>query len=87
MDSVISNTSPLLYLYRTGILDWLPRLFNEIWIPNAVIFELKAGQDLGYDVPNPHAYEWITIVEPQHIPQNGYHLIWGLENLRQCLYL
>jgi hypothetical protein len=49
----ISNTSPLLYLYRGGVLDWLPLLFSEIWIPNAVVLELKEGQHRGYDVPNP----------------------------------
>lgn len=81
MDNAISNTSPLLYLYRTGILDWLPKLFNEIWIPNAVIFELKAGQDRGYDVPNPHAYEWITVVEPQHLPSEWLALDLGAGEL------
>jgi len=29
MAEAISNTSPLLYLYRTGILEWLPKLFGE----------------------------------------------------------
>ena len=51
MSEAISNTSPLLYLYRVGVLDWLPRLFNEIWIPNAVSLELGEGQRRGYDVP------------------------------------
>lgn len=32
MAKAISNTSPLLYLYRFGIIDWLPNLFGEVWI-------------------------------------------------------
>jgi len=43
MPEAISNTSPLLYLYRTGALEWLPELFSEIWIPRAVVLELEEG--------------------------------------------
>jgi len=81
VDNAISNTSPLLYLFRAGILDWLPKLFHEIWIPSAVIVELTAGQDRGYDVPMPHAYEWITVVEPQHIPSEWLALDLGAGEL------
>ncbi len=28
MPDAISNTSPLLYLYRIDVFDWLPELFN-----------------------------------------------------------
>ena len=51
MTSAISNTSPLQYLYRAGIIDWLPKLFNEIWTPSAVMNELLEGMQRGYDVP------------------------------------
>lgn len=37
MGNVISNTSPLLYLYRIGALEWLPHLFGEVWVPEAVL--------------------------------------------------
>ena len=33
MPKAISNTSPLLYLYRGGVLEWLPQLFNEVLYP------------------------------------------------------
>ncbi|ETW94932.1 MAG: hypothetical protein ETSY1_32685 [Candidatus Entotheonella factor] len=33
MPEVITNTSPILYLYRIGVLEWLPQLFDDIWIP------------------------------------------------------
>ena len=30
MPEAISNTSPLLYLYRIDVLQWLPELFDEV---------------------------------------------------------
>lgn len=44
MLKVISNTSPLLYLYRIGAIDLLPKLFNEVWTPDVVNKELLAGR-------------------------------------------
>ncbi len=51
MPDAISNTSPLLYLYRIGIIEWMPRLFESIWAPSAVVAELREGQQRGYEVP------------------------------------
>jgi len=68
MPDAISNTSPLLYLYRIGILEWLPKLFSEIWAPNAVVMELQEGRRRGYDVLNPSDYDWLQIVEPRSVP-------------------
>jgi len=58
MLEAISNTSPLVYLYRIGVIDWLPRLFNEVWIPTAVSDELNEGQRKGFDVPDPSRFAW-----------------------------
>ena len=43
MPQGISDTSPLLYLHRAGVLDWLPKLLTDIWIPSAVVQELQEG--------------------------------------------
>ena len=59
MLKAISDTSPLLYLYRIDALDWLPRLFSEVWTPSGVVDELKQGQKGGYDVPDPGDYDWL----------------------------
>lgn len=64
----VSNTSPLLYLYRIGVIEWLPQLFGEVWIPEAVEQELETGQHLGYSVPIPGRYAWLQKAEPQLIP-------------------
>jgi hypothetical protein len=68
MPEAISNTSPLLYLYRIEALDWLPKLFSQIWVPSAVLFELEEGRRRGYEVPNPGNYGWLQVVEPRSIP-------------------
>jgi predicted nucleic acid-binding protein len=68
MPKAISNTSPLLYLYRIGAIDWLPRLFQEVWAPDAVKNELLAGKSKGFDVPNPSDYPWLIIVDPRSMP-------------------
>lgn len=57
MPKAISNTSPFLYLYRIGIVEWLPLLIQELWIPPAVSVELEEGQRKGYDVPIPNNYK------------------------------
>ncbi len=63
MSEFISNTSPLLYLYRIGALRWLPILRGEVWIPQAVSQELLEGRERGYDAPDPHRYEWLKLVD------------------------
>ena len=81
MPAVISNTSPLLYLYRIGVLEWLPRLCSDIWIPHAVVRELQEGQQKGYDVPVPGAYTWLQVVEPQAVPSEWLALDLGAGEL------
>jgi predicted nucleic acid-binding protein len=68
MTKVISNTSPLLYLYRIGAIEWLPKLFEEVWTPDAVIGELFAGRGNGYDVPNPADFTWLSVINPKSMP-------------------
>ena len=68
MPEAISNTSPLLYLHRIGALQWLPRLFQDIWAPTAVVAELQEGRSRGYDVPDLTVLRWVQIVEPRSIP-------------------
>jgi predicted nucleic acid-binding protein len=88
MPEVISNTSPLLYLYRIGALEWLPTLCRDIWIPQAVVREFQEGQRKGYDVPMPRAYTWLQVVEPRAVPSDvklsmHYHVrqtLWSLDS-------
>ncbi|MBN2548419.1 MAG: DUF3368 domain-containing protein [Anaerolineales bacterium] len=97
MPEAISNTSPLLYLYRIGIIDWLPKLFDRVWVPTAITIELNEGQQKGYDVPNPSEYQWLHIKNPHAMPSEWLALDLGpgelaamalaLENPRSILLL
>lgn len=78
MAKAISSTLPLLYLYRIGVLNWLPQIFEEVCLPLAVVDELKTGLQQGQDVPDPENYAWLTIVEPQRIPSE-----WEVLNLSE----
>jgi predicted nucleic acid-binding protein len=77
MTKAISNTSPLLYLYRIRTINWLPKLFDEVWTPEAVKNELLAGLGKGYDVPNPADYPWLDIVNPKSMPSEWLTLDLG----------
>ena len=77
MPKAISNTSPLLYLYRIGGIEWLPKLFDEVWTPEAVRNELQAGRSKGYDVPDPDDYSWLNVVNPKSTPSEWLALDLG----------
>jgi predicted nucleic acid-binding protein len=64
----ISNTSPLLYLYRIQALHLLPALFEEVWTPGAVVRELGVGNEKGHDVPEVSAYGWLRVIDPRSVP-------------------
>jgi predicted nucleic acid-binding protein len=77
MLKAVSNTSPLLYLYRIGAINWLPQIFDEVWTPEAVKNELLAGHSKGYNVPNPEDYPWLNIVNPKSMPSEWLALDLG----------
>ncbi len=80
MPDAVSNTSPLIYLHRIGVFGWLPEMFDEIWIPDAVVNEFAEGRRRGYEVPDPANYKWLGLSNPKtHLP-NGSHRIWDTEN-------
>jgi predicted nucleic acid-binding protein len=81
MFKAITNTSPLLYLYRIGAIHWLPQLFEEIRVPDAVMIELNEGRQRGYDVPMVKNYSWLTITNPQFTPSAWFALDLGAGEL------
>ena len=73
----ISNTSPLLYLYRIGLIHLLGELFEAVWVPDAVKRELEIGRQEGYDVPSLEALNWIRCVNPEAMPSEWLALDLG----------
>ena len=77
MPDAISNTSPLIYLHRIEAVEWLPRLFSHIWVPTAVVEELREGQRRGLDGPDPRDYSWLEVVDPDATPSEWLSLDLG----------
>lgn len=81
MPDAITNTSPLLYLHRIHSVDWLPLLFSDIWVPNAVVSELNEGRRRGYDVLDVADYSWLQIASPRQTPSEWLALDLGAGEL------
>lgn len=64
MSEFICNTSPFQYLHQIGLLHILPALAGRIIIPQAVVDELAQGRNVGVNLPDPLACEWVTIRHP-----------------------
>ncbi|MBD1876574.1 DUF3368 domain-containing protein [Nodosilinea sp. FACHB-131] len=68
---VVVNTSPLLYLHQVSQLGLLPRLYQQVQVPTAVIQELEVGRSQGIEVPTLGDLAWISPVAlpfPELIP-------------------
>lgn len=64
MANVVSNTSPLQYLHQLGLLELLHSMSGQVFVPQAVVAELRVGRDSGIDVPDPTRIEWIQVKDP-----------------------
>jgi hypothetical protein len=67
MPEVVSNTSPLQYLYQLGQLHLLPHFSHHVTIPLAVEQELSAGRALGVALPALTTLSWIRRRAPAHM--------------------
>jgi len=61
MPEVVVNTSPLQYLFQLGLLDLLPALYGQVFIPEAVVRELSAGRTRGVSLPDLSSTPWLTV--------------------------
>ena len=65
MSRATCSISPVVFLYRIGALDWLPELFDEVWMPSVVMDDLLEARFGGYDVPSPFNLSWVQYADPQ----------------------
>jgi predicted nucleic acid-binding protein len=63
-EAVISNTSPLQYLYQLGQLGLLQRFYQQVTIPPAVVQELADGRALGVVLPVLEQVPWVQVQAP-----------------------
>ncbi len=61
MREVISNTSPLQYLFQAELLNLLPALYGTIVVPSGVVEELAEGRARGVALPDPTTLPWVRV--------------------------
>ncbi len=61
MPDVICNTSPLQYLHQAGSLELLPALAGQVYVPEAVVAELREGQRRNVLLPTLEELSWLTV--------------------------
>jgi predicted nucleic acid-binding protein len=67
---VIVDTSVVQYLHQAGLLDLLRALYGTVIVPAAVAVELAHGRDLGFDLPDVTALDWMQV---QATPPSKVH--------------
>ena len=62
-ESLVCDTTVLLYLNRIEMLKLLPSLFKDVYVPSEVVLELDMGRLLRNDTIDPRKIEWVQIIE------------------------
>ena len=65
MTKAVCSVSPVIYLYRLGIIECLPKLFEHIVMPSVVLEDLLQARFVGYEVPSPFDLPWVEYEDPQ----------------------
>ncbi len=78
MLEVISDTSPIQYLYQINLLDLLPTLFQRVTIPQAVRDELDKGRSHKIKLPDISFLSWIETRQVIATPQIVFPIELGL---------
>ena len=61
MPVVICNTSPIQYLYQADVLELLPTLAGQVYVPEAVVAELQEGQRRNVLLPALEDLSWLIV--------------------------
>ncbi len=61
MPVVICNTSPIQYLYQADVLELLPALAGQVYIPEAVVAELEEGRRRNVLLPALEDLSWLIM--------------------------
>ena len=57
----VSNTSPICYFARLGLLDVLHELLGQVRVPPAVVDEIDIGRTLIPELPDLRTIDWVRI--------------------------
>jgi predicted nucleic acid-binding protein len=77
VEKVVTNASPFILLCKSGLVDLLPELFSEIYMPERVSIEIIEGNDIAAEKLHDYEETWILRVLPTVAEEV---LIWNLGN-------
>ena len=61
--ALVCDTTLLLYLARIGQVQLLPALFEPVFAPQSVVWELDSGRSTRPDTVDPRSLDWLTVVD------------------------
>ena len=64
MHDLICDTSPIQYLHQLQLLYIVPKLANQVFVPSAVVEEIRIGHSLGLNLPKLEELDWVTVRRP-----------------------
>lgn len=65
MFDLICDTSPIQYLHQLELLHVLPKLARKVFVPPAVVQEIKLGHSLGIRLPKLEEFDWVSVLRPE----------------------
>jgi predicted nucleic acid-binding protein len=52
------------YLHQLELLHVLPKLAKQVFVPSAVVEEIKIGHSLGVNLPKLEEFDWLNVRRP-----------------------
>ena len=64
MPDLICDSSPIQYLYQLQLIHIIPKLANQVFVPPAVVEEIRIGHSVGVNLPDLEKLAWVTVRRP-----------------------
>jgi uncharacterized protein len=64
---LICDTSPIQYLHQLELIHVLPKLAKQVFVPSAVVEEIKIGHSLGINLPKLEEFDWVNVRRPASV--------------------
>jgi len=78
-ESIVCDTSLLLYLGRIKKVTILPALYKEVYVPEKVALELDAGRLLRANTIDPSMLDWVNVVSVSEKVSVHAHIVISTE--------
>ena len=75
IENAVINASPFILLCKSGLVELLPKLFNKIYMPEAVSEEIIRGDDIASERFFNYRKTWLVSCQNEIIEEV---LVWNL---------